>query len=302
MKRLAILSVLLTLSGPASSGSLSLLGAGGGGGGGGGGYTGPGNLTLTGTIKAYWGLRCITATYSGNVADVKSPSGTSHTLITCDGAGNLVATSPTDIATVCATSCTIIDWYDQSGALACGGAACTLNQATEARRATYIASGVGGHPVARFVGANTQNYASGSITLSQPIAYVYTANRGSSSAQMSVINSGSYVQAGYAASTNTTSIYAGSTVSGTASDATWHNIMGVFNNPSSAGAVYVDGSSVATGNPGAGSMSSAFVVGQVANTQYLTADVAEIAMYATTAMTSGDASTWSTNAKAYWGY
>jgi hypothetical protein len=134
-----VLSLLigLTLSGPVLAGSMSLLGAGGGGGGAPA-YTGP--LDINGTAYAFWSTRCGSGTYSGNVAEIHNAStDATYTTVTCDGAGNLVTSSPTALATTCSGGCNVKVIYDQSASNKCSGA-CDVVQATVANRPTVTTS------------------------------------------------------------------------------------------------------------------------------------------------------------------
>jgi hypothetical protein len=82
---------------------------------GGGGYTGPLDVTGYTSAYAYWGMRCGSTSYTGNVADVfDSATGTIETLITCSSGGILNQTI-NSLATTCASSCIVKRLYDQTG-------------------------------------------------------------------------------------------------------------------------------------------------------------------------------------------
>ena len=89
-------------------------------------YVGLGDLSLTPAKVAYWGLRCYSAAYSGQVADVynqRTGTPTRELTIGCDGAGNLSLTPEVRshipglrrIATQQRPHATIGQWYDQTG-------------------------------------------------------------------------------------------------------------------------------------------------------------------------------------------
>ena len=90
----------------------------------------PGDLGY-GTPRAFYGFRCYTYAYSGDVADIwdAATGSTTETLITCSN-GSLVATSPTAIATTCAAGCVVKKLYDQSAGNNCASASCDLVGAT----------------------------------------------------------------------------------------------------------------------------------------------------------------------------
>ncbi len=133
MKRLAIvLSALLALCSVASATTVTLTGAGkpsaaapt---------YTGPGDLSINSNVVAWWGFRCYSSTYTGNVAAITDSVTSKTTTLHCtSGTLDVVAGNDTlaTLKTNCATSghCTLNTFYDQSGKTNCGSsAACNFN-------------------------------------------------------------------------------------------------------------------------------------------------------------------------------
>lgn len=104
MLRIAIAALIALSVGPASGlgGLISGL------------YIGPGDVISGAT--AFWGLRCYTTAYTGNVADVwdAATGTTTETLLKCSGGGVLVATI-NPLATTCSGGCGIAVLYDQTG-------------------------------------------------------------------------------------------------------------------------------------------------------------------------------------------
>jgi hypothetical protein len=136
---------------------LSLTGAGGFGGGST--FVGPGDV-VSGALM-WWGTRCYSNAYSGNVVDVvdASTGDTTGTRLQCSS-GSLVALTSASactfvtgnacspLATTCASGCNIVNLYDQIGTACTGG--CTLTQATNANRPAFTVSCVNGHPCMTF--------------------------------------------------------------------------------------------------------------------------------------------------------
>ena len=136
-----------------------------GSGGGGGGYAGPGDIVSGAT--AYWSLyHCYNTAYGGNVADVYAPADASHTLITCTAGGTINETLQS-LATTCASSCTVKEFYDQTGN------SNHLIQATSGLRFTVTLSCLTALPCAVGLGSSSQCYTSaGTATETQPCVVV----------------------------------------------------------------------------------------------------------------------------------
>lgn len=149
-------------------------------------YVGPGDLSVGSTLITYNGLRCITAAYSGNVADItdSATGNTTGTRLKCDGAGNVVAlvsgsactfvtgNACSTLATTCGTACNVSTLYDQvAGGTACNGGVCNLINTTNANRPTLTVSCQNSQPCMAFASANSQILTTGAIavgTISQP--------------------------------------------------------------------------------------------------------------------------------------
>lgn len=224
---------------------------------GGGGYQGPLDVVST-SIKGWWGLRCGSGSYTGNVARVKSPSDALTTTITCTSGGTLGSTG-TAIATTCGTSCTVDILYDQSGIGSCGGA-CDLIQTTESKRPTYILNCIGSLPCMRFVSANVQvlRNSAAAFTQAQPLSYATVANQDGTGANQDILstaNSETDITFGSATNVN---IYAGSalTASGSVTNNVFASLMGVFNSTSS---IMTVNTADTTGDAGTNAPSSANV-------------------------------------------
>lgn len=78
------------------------------------GYNGPGDIIPGAT--AFWGLRCYTNAYTGNVADIwdAATGNTTETILKCSRGGAITATI-NPLATTCAGGCGIAKLYDQTG-------------------------------------------------------------------------------------------------------------------------------------------------------------------------------------------
>lgn len=79
-------------------------------------YVGPLDISGYTTAYAYWGLRCASTSYTGNVADVwdQSTGTTTHTLLTCSS-GGVINETINPLSVTCASGCGIATLYDQSG-------------------------------------------------------------------------------------------------------------------------------------------------------------------------------------------
>ena len=146
-------------------------------------YQGPGDVVSSATFA--FSVRAYSAATCGNkVFHICDPSN-----VTCADwfsdptRGNLVATTNPLNGTDCtvSTSCTIQDWYDQSGNTSCSGFACDLVQATAANRPTFIWSCINNLPCLVGNGSSTKmtsahNLTSASVNSSQSIVAIRTGN------------------------------------------------------------------------------------------------------------------------------
>jgi hypothetical protein len=207
---------------------------------GGGAYAGPGNIV--GSAYAYWGLRCYTTAYTGNVADIYAPSDASHTLLTCSS-GGVINETVQALATTCATSCSLKTLYDQSAANSCGGPSqpCDFVQATEATRPTIVTNCLGGRPCFACSGTQEMPTAVGYLSgQSQPNTVSYVGKRTGNFASTTNIwgNYDFSVQIG-GVGANTIAAYAGSVLSASGADNVFHAVQNILNGASST--LYIDG-------------------------------------------------------------
>ena len=103
--------------------------------------TGPGDLSINSSIVAWWGFRCYSSTYTGNVAAITdthaSPSSftmscSSGSLVATNGSGGTISTLVGDCVN---PYCTVTTMYDQSGKNSCAGStACDLIHALAASK------------------------------------------------------------------------------------------------------------------------------------------------------------------------
>lgn len=117
-------------------------------------FQGPGDIVSGAT--AWYGLRAFSSAKRGTKAiNLCDNAGANCTDISTDAVTGKLNNPGTLGANNCATSntCLIKIWYDQSGALSCGGSACDESQATNANMATLTFSCVNSLPCAVFAGA-----------------------------------------------------------------------------------------------------------------------------------------------------
>lgn len=243
-------------------------------------YAGPGDIA---SFAMWWGLRCYSSTYAGNVADVYAPADASHTLITCSAGGTLNQTLQA-LSVTCASSCTIKTLYDQSGNTVCSATACDVTNATIANRPALTLSCIGSLFCATFTGSNSQVLQSANAMATnfcpQPLSQSIVAKRTGAFTTLSTIlgSDGGQVQTGFNSTANNVFIFAnGSIVPVSAADSAWHALQVVYNGTSSS--VDVDGTttgSLSPGidglNPGTGQKPS---VGAAAAANFLTGTFAE---------------------------
>lgn len=216
-------------------------------------YTGPGDVTSSAT--AWWGLRAYSAAKAlAGVAAIQlcTAADAACTDIHVTGSGGLNATDLTTSGCSLIDTCTIKIIYDQTGALACvGPAACTYTSAGIPQRATFTRSCVLSLPCAIATTASVYVTAASLTTaLTQPYTMSEVVSRtGAFTTQQGTIYlNGNGGDIEFSATTNTALIYAGSSVTATASNTTTHAFNVLFNAASSN--FYIDGSAN-TVNPGA---------------------------------------------------
>ena len=268
-------------------------------------FTGPGDV-ITGAAAGY-SFRAWTSAVRGNNAVQVCNAGD----VACVNMATNATTGDLTITTVggtdCSVStCTVKTLYDQSGANRCSSAACDATQATEALRPVFKTSCSGGKPCMQCTGASSHKLLSANETagnIANPFTLEFAGQRNGAFTSLGTMLSASTsgVQHGYNNATNQAFIFNGSTViPGTASDSVYHSIGGVYLGSASS-AVYVDGSSVATGNPGSTDISSSSGFGIcAAGGNFATGFFLEGGFW------SGDKSaslgTLSTNQHSYWGF
>lgn len=216
---------------------------------GGGSFVGPGDLK---SYLAWAGFSCYTAAFNGNVFSIwdAATGVTSHTIGTCSG-GTLIVSSPTPLATTCASGCELEWLYDPTGLNSCGGAPCDLGGgAHNSHRPVVLLNAINGTPCVTIGGGNylttTNNF-----TQTQPFSAAIVAQRtGNTGAITSAFGGANAIRIGYANAANTTMLYVGGSITNgpSASDAAMHAIGYVANNASSL--IGVDATSASTVNIG----------------------------------------------------
>lgn len=217
-------------------------------------YQGPGDLGISGAAAFYSCGRAYSAAYAAGAGNLCLIFGTTTTttctlksnvlgfadLTTANCVGNTV--SITTFCTVINPVCHIQTMYDQSGALACAGSvACDVTTGTDADRPVWTASALNILPCGAST-ASVRLVSAATLTIGATTTMAAVANRNASSTSMRLIGNGTNsVFLGASAATNTLRIFAGSSVTSTASDGSYHSLIGVSNNSGSA-AMVVDGS------------------------------------------------------------
>jgi hypothetical protein len=238
--RVLLLGLLVGLPAPSWSGSMTLMGAGkpaaaav---------YAGPSDVIASPTY--YWGLRCVSTSYTGNIADIYAPADASHTLLTCSS-GGVINETLQSIATTCATSCTVKTIYEQVGT--CAGT-CNFTNATIANRPAYTPSCSVGKPCMTFVRANSQKLdATLTNTVSQPFTMSAVAVRTGSTGVENEIFGGPGAAAAFNAGANQAFIFAGGLTPVTASDNVIHAFQFMANGGTSNSQVDATANSVSQG-------------------------------------------------------
>lgn len=271
--------------------------------GGGGGFVGAGDLTITATVQAYWGLRAWTSATRGNKL-INACNSTGGTDVGCgdmfsDATTGILASATIGGITCPGANCTVKTIYDISGQTNCSSAVCDLTQATVANRPTLGISGVNSRPCMQFTAASSQSLVNSTnfapVSATQPFTVSYVADRtGATGAIGNVIESGASIQIGFFSSANTIFEYAGGSVAslGSVTDSTFHAVQNILNGASSV--IYVDGSSNSV-SAGANPWGSILTMGGSAGTgNKLTACVTEVSIWHG-GFSSGDNSTVNAN-------
>lgn len=218
-------------------------------------YTGPGDVVSG--ASAFWGLRGYNAAFSGAVANVCD---TATGLVCGDitwAAGTLTLPLIGGVACNNITNiCQVATLYDQSGALACSGAACNLTQGTASRRPTLIVPGVSnGCPTdaaycMAHVRANAQCLIKASgLTASTPVSGSFVAIRTGNTASTQNVITATVVTmwTGFSNAANTIATFNGTLqTKASVNDSAWHAVQTVWSN--SVGTLSADGSTTAANN------------------------------------------------------
>lgn len=209
------------------------------------GYQGPGDIV---SFDIWHGLQAYSAAGRGfpliNVCDTA-------TGLTCADFSSDATTGKLVLQTIggaacAAIGCSIKIMYDQVGT-ACGGGACTLNAGGGGVAAwpTLNTTGSSGNPTLSCSAASSQTMASGANTpvLAQPFSFSAVGKSpGTGTNIYGYAGGGGGVTIGFnATAANQAHIYAGTVTSGTASDASYHALQGIFNGASSD--INIDGTS-----------------------------------------------------------
>lgn len=255
-------------------------------------YTGAGDI-VTGAI-AWWGLRAYSSAARGsNCCRIRRLSDNAEQDFVT------LATGAVDRASISAflasTTGAFVAFYDQSGG------ARDMTQATSANQAAVNLSGIGSLVTADFTSSSGHRYGAPAFTQAQPFSYVAAAKSTNTGVQQSLLtHSGGSNQLGYRNSAdNQVFLYAGSVLSATASDGTFHTLCCVFNGASSA--VNVDGSST-SGGGGSDAASSVFwQLGQAGGSQHFNGQWTETGSWGS-ALSGTQMTDLDTNISAFWGY
>jgi hypothetical protein len=239
-------------------------------------YQGPGDLSLAFPVLGYWGWSCVTKAYSGAAIDlVDTATGTTTgTRLMCSS-GSLVAlvsgsactfvtgNACSSLATTCASSCSVVTKYEQTGTLNCnsGAAVCNQTQSTNSLRPTYTASGgAGGKACEAYTSTQLLIVPTGFNTQAQPFSMDTIDSRTGGTSSLSTIftAAGSLTGVYHSSTAGNAALYAGSiSANVVATDNAFHAIQSVFNGASSI--LAVDGSNSGSGttvSPGAGVIST----------------------------------------------
>lgn len=200
-------------------------------------YTGPLDVAGYTSAYAYWGLRCASTSYTGNVADIwdSATGSTTETLLTCSSGGVLNETI-NSLATTCAVSCKVKILYNQAGT----GSGRDMNWPSLAQAPILIRSGVGlgAVPSMFFDPAGAAGYAistSNATTQAQAITISAVARGNTFAFASDIFSDGNFgFQLQYNAA-NSLLMYNGTSQSFASStaDGSWSSIQAVYNAGSS---------------------------------------------------------------------
>lgn len=261
------------------------------------GYTGPGDIVSG--ASAWWGLRGYNTAYTGNVADVCDvATGLVCATITWSGTALVI---PTIGGIACNNStniCVIAKLYDQTGngfhLTGLGGSRPTL---------TFNCVGTT-NPCMTFNGTtNGLNNATGfSIAVGATVSFVANStNTGGQQNGFAGTGSAAFAVGYRNSANNQVFAFQGAVLTATASDGSWHALQGVFNDTSSD--MNVDGTpnAGAAGNQTCSGCAN-YQLGIVSGSQFFKGTMVEAGYWGSTAFSSGQSSSMSSNQHAFWGF
>jgi hypothetical protein len=269
-------------------------------------YAGPGDV-VSGWF-AWWGLRCFSNAYSGNVADVwdAATGSTTETLLTCSSGGVINQTIHA-LSVTCSVSCVVARLYDQTIGLHCGpagGQSCDAIQQTNANRPLLIQNcPSAGLFCAQFANASNTFVDVGNTPSTNPVFSIsHVSNRTSAAGSGNIIitNSSISALAYYPSSANTASCFGTSGLTATATDNTFHAIQCVINTVSSK--INIDGSTT-TGSVTGTDFFDGIIIGAQGSgspTWGMNGDISEIGLKIAV-FSSTEINNLHSNQSAYWG-
>lgn len=256
-------------------------------------YSGPGDLV--GSAVGWWGLRAYALAKVGSncVRLVRASDSTQKDFVTLANGGVDVASITTFLN---GTTGKVVTLYDQSG----NGN--DLTQATDANRIPFSLTVLGTWPALANSASTTQLVTAGNVSSgAQPWTMVSVAKRTgqlTSAAAILSVASGS-INIGYDSSNNTARVYAGTgAADATASDGTWHSLIGIGSGASSV--LCVDGTST-TVSAGTNTATGPAVLGNDTFGNFFSGNLLECGIWGGS-FTAGQRASMSSNQKTFWGY
>lgn len=260
----------------------------------------------------WWGLRAYNGAYAtaGSAAiQICTASDALCTTIHVASTGGL---SAADITTsTCASSCTIKEWFDQTG----NGQ--NLIQSTISKRATFVQSCLGSLPCAEFASAANGGYESAnSYSQSQPYTVLWVAKRtGGTTTDSAVVttdaNTGTAIYSEFASTANQILAYSGTSVTIAANDNVWHFAGAQFNSSTGGGnnsVITADSSQLTGQNTGSTAVAIATHIDMGCTnlssgfpTRLLTGNIMEAGVWPS-GISAANQATQNTNAHTYWGF
>lgn len=221
-------------------------------------YQGPGDI-VSGAL-AFWSCRAYSLAKAGTKAyRIVRASDSAQTDI--NSLANGLCDVPTPTAFCASTTCKVVTYYDQTGALACAGStACDLTQATSANQPALTISALSGSPCATDSGVTGIALSTAAVLAqAQPFTLTGIGERtGNLTGAQRLINSnGSATNFGWRSTANTVGMQSG-TITATASDSAYHAFVVTYSNGGTS-SIVVDGAAT-TGTLGAISLGGLFVV------------------------------------------